>query len=153
MKKYILLLLPILLSYCQPTTQPYFKAKEPSETGIHFSNDITYGDSLSVIDFEYMYNGGGVGVLDVNNDGLLDLYFVGNMKSSRLYLNKGNWQFADITEQAHVSTSTWVSGVAIADVNQDGFKDIYLSVGGDRNTPPEKRHNLLFINNGDMTFT
>ena len=144
MKKYLLLLLPVLINQCKPEPKAYFKTKDPNKTGVRFSNNITYGDSLSVIDFEYMYNGGGVAAVDINNDGWQDLFFVGNMTSSKLYLNKGNWQFEDITDKANVTTSTWASGVAIADVNQDGFKDIYLSVGGDRYTPREKRNNLLF---------
>ena len=90
---------------------------------------------------------------DINNDGLQDLYFTGNMTSSKLYLNKGNWKFEDITEKANVTTSTWASGASMVDINQDGFKDIYISVGGNRNTPESERANILFINNGDLTFT
>lgn len=122
-------------------------------TGITFINSITVDDSISVLDSEYLYNGGGVAVGDINNDGLMDIYFTGNMKSSRLYLNKGNLKFEDITEKAKVSTSEWANGATMADVNQDGFTDIYVSVGGTKYTPEKDRANLLFINKGDNTFT
>ena len=143
----------LLLIACSKDSELLFKAITPAESGIHFSNTITYADSLSVIDFEYMYNGGGVAVGDINNDGLQDIYFTGNMTSSKLYLNKGQWKFEDITEKANVVTSTWASGAAMVDINQDGFKDIYISVGGNRTTPESERANILFINNGDLTFT
>ena len=143
----------MVLVACSPDREPLFKTINPSESGIHFSNTITYADSLSVIDFEYLYNGGGVAIGDINNDGLQDIYFTGNMTSSKLYLNKGKWKFEDITESAKVATSTWASGVSLVDINQDGFKDIYISVGGNRNTPESERANILFINNGDLTFT
>lgn len=122
-------------------------------SNIAFSNDLSFGDSLSVLDFEYMYNGGGVALGDVNNDGLQDIYFTGNMVTSRLYLNRGNFEFEDITEKAGVATGTWANGVVMVDVNQDGYKDIYVSVGGNRNTPEDQRANLLFINNKNETFT
>ncbi len=154
MNKYIrLLFFASLLISCKPDAIPLFKTVGADVSGIHFSNTLTYGDSLSVIDFEYMYNGGGVAVGDINNDGLQDIYFTGNMTTSKLYLNKGDWKFEDITEKANVATSTWASGVAMVDINQDGFKDIYISVGGNRNTPESERENILFINNGDMTFS
>jgi len=154
MKKILLLVFcSVLLLSCKPDSESLFKAVSPIESSIHFSNTITYADSLSVIDFEYMYNGGGVAVGDINNDGLQDLFFSGNMTSSKLYINKGNLKFEDITESAQVTTRTWASGVAMADINQDGFKDIYISVGGNRNTPESERANMLFINNGDLTFT
>ncbi|HEY9488089.1 MAG TPA: VCBS repeat-containing protein, partial [Chryseosolibacter sp.] len=123
------------------------------ESGISFKNTITYSDTLTVLDFEYLYNGGGVGIGDINNDGLQDLYFTGNMTSGRLFLNKGNLRFEDITEKAGVSTSVWVNGVSMVDINQDGHKDIFLCVAGTRNTPAAKKKNLLFINNGNQTFT
>jgi hypothetical protein len=99
-----------------------------------------------------MYNGGGVAVGDINNDGLQDIYLTGNMTSSKLYLNKGNWQFEDITTKAKVGTNVWANGVVMVDINADGFKDIYVCVGGNRNTPDAEKANLLFINKGDNTF-
>ena len=126
---------------------------DPESTSVTFSNNLVYTDTLTVLDFEYLYNGGGVGIGDINNDGLQDIYFSGNMTSGKLYLNKGDWKFEDITEQAGVATSVWVNGVSMVDINQDGFKDIYLCVAGTRNTPKDKMNNLLFINNGNSTFT
>jgi enediyne biosynthesis protein E4 len=149
---FLYLVLLILLVRCSTETTPLFREVSSTNSGIHFSNNITYGDSLSVIDFEYMYNGGGVAVADFDNDGLQDLYFTGNMTSSRLYLNQGNMSFKDITQSANVETTTWASGVAVVDINQDGFKDIYISVGGNRNTPEHLRENLLFVNQGNLTF-
>ncbi|HXR81773.1 MAG TPA: VCBS repeat-containing protein, partial [Saprospiraceae bacterium] len=137
-----------------------FEAVSPESSGVTFANNLMYTDTLTVLDFEYLYNGAGVGIADINNDGLLDIYFSGNMTSGRLFLNKGNpsngeagWKFEDITEQAGVATSVWVNGVSMVDINQDGFKDIYLCVAGTRNTPKNKMNNLLFINNGNSTFT
>jgi len=139
----------VLLSGCDWFgANPLFIEMNSERTGIDFSNTLTYNDSLTVLEYEFMYDGGGVGLIDVNNDGLLDLYFTGNMVTSRLYLNKGNWHFEDITEAAGVGTTGWVNGVSIVDINQDGFKDIYLSLGGPRGRPVQDRANLLFINDG-----
>ncbi len=146
-------LISILLWQCTNRSEELFQTLDADETGIHFSNTILSSDSLTVLDFEYMYNGGGVAVGDINNDGLQDIYFTGNMTSSKLYLNKGNWKFEDITGKANVGTTAWANGVVMVDINADGFKDIYVSVGGDRNTPDARKRNLLFINNGNSTFT
>jgi hypothetical protein len=101
-----------------------------------------------------VYNGGGVGIGDINNDGLPDIFFAGNQVPSRLYLNKGNMRFEDITERAGINTrGRWCSGVSMVDINDDGFLDIYVSVSGPPWTPAAQRANLLFINNGDGTFT
>ena len=85
-----------------------FRKVSPSSSGIIFKNELTYSDSLSVLEFEYMFNGSGVALLDVNNDGLQDVMFGGNMVSSRLYLNKGNLRFEDITKKAGVETNGWI---------------------------------------------
>jgi hypothetical protein len=100
-----------------------------------------------------MFNGSGVALLDVNKDGLQDVIFGGNMVSSRLYLNKGNLKFEDITKKAGVETSGWVYGIAVVDINQDGFDDIYLCKAGSRKSLPAEMKNLFFINNGNGTFT
>jgi enediyne biosynthesis protein E4 len=149
----LLLLLCWLVTRCSDSPEALFKTVNSDQSGIEFSNTITYSDTLSVLDFEYMYNGGGVAIGDVNNDGLQDIYFTGNMVSSKLYLNRGNLKFEDITDKAKAGTSKWANGVAMVDINQDGFKDIYVCMGGNRNTPEIERTNLLFINNGDATFT
>src|SRR6476620_9596234 len=106
--------------------------RKVNSSGISFSNNLTYSDSLSVLDFEYMFNGSGVALLDVNNDGLQDVMFGGNMVSSKLYLNKGNLHFEDITKKAGVETTGWVYGISIVDINNDGFDDIYISKAGSR---------------------
>ncbi|MBP6795874.1 MAG: CRTAC1 family protein, partial [Saprospiraceae bacterium] len=130
-----------------------YTAIKSNESGILFTNTITISDSLVLPGYEYIYNGGGVGVIDVNNDGYQDLFFSGNLISSKLYLNKGGLKFEDITEKAGLITNTWVNGVSIVDINQDGFMDIYLSVGGHQFTPESERANLLYINNKNSTFT
>ncbi|GAB3731157.1 VCBS repeat-containing protein [Spirosoma lituiforme] len=128
-------------------THTRFERLSASHTGIDFANTITESDSLNVLDFEYLYNGGGVGVGDFNGDGLSDVFFAGNQVSSRLYLNKGEFAFNDITDSAGVRTTYWCTGVAVADINQDGRQDIYVST-----IHPDRRKavpNLLFINQGN----
>jgi enediyne biosynthesis protein E4 len=127
-----------------------FESVPASETGITFANTITTSDSINALNFDYIYNGGGVAVGDVNNDSLPDIYFTGNMVSGKLYLNKGNLQFEDVTEKAGVSTTKWTTGVAMIDINTDGFLDIYICVAGKDST---QSANLLFVNNGNGTFT
>jgi len=127
-----------------------FTSLSPKETGINFSNNIDEtklkGGALN----EFGYMGGGVGILDVNNDGLKDIFFCGNQVSSKLYLNKGNNHFEDITLSAGVSTSDWITGVSIVDINNDGYDDIYLCTYGD--SSGKRSHNLLFINQHNNTF-
>lgn len=112
----ILLLLVILLPTCNEKSIKIYSLVKPEDSNIYFSNDITIADSLVLPGYEYIYNGGGVGVIDINNDGLQDLFFSGNMVSSKLYLNKGNLKFEDITEKAGVHTSTWVNEIGRAHV-------------------------------------
>ena len=123
-----------------------FSYVNASKSKVTFSNTIIENDSINPVDFQYCYNGGGVGVGDFNNDGLPDLVFTGNQVSSKIYLNKGDLVFSDISIKSNFSTSTWVTGVAIVDINADGWDDIYLSVGGSgcNNSCP----NMLFINQG-----
>ena len=136
---------------CKPKhTNQLFTFLPSTETGIKFSNDIDEtklpGDALN----EFAYMGGGVGVIDVNNDGLKDLFFCGNQVSSKLYLNKGNNQFEDITQSAGVTTSDWITGVSVVDINNDGYDDIYLCTYG--KTLGTHSRNLLFINQHNNTF-
>src|SRR5882762_1418998 len=152
-KVFLCLAIALILFECTDRSGQLFQSIDAESTGVTFSNNLIYTDTLTVLDFEYLYNGGGVGIADINNDGLLDIYFSGNMTSGKLYLNKGDWKFEDITANAGLTTSVWVNGVAIVDINQDGFKDIYLCVAGTRHTPARKKKSLLFINNGNNTFT
>jgi hypothetical protein len=129
-----------------------FTSIDPRSAGITFSNDLSYTEEFNVYTYRNFYNGGGVGLGDINNDGLIDIFFCGNMVDNKLYLNKGNFQFEDITDKAGVaSAGAWSSGVSIADVNGDGLLDIYVCKSGDPNSA--NRHNELFINNGDLTFS
>lgn len=138
----------VFLSSCDYTKRSVIFEKIPSyKSGVTFNNKITESDSFNVLSFEYIYDGGGVGVGDVNNDGLTDIFFSGNMVSSKLYLNKGNFKFQDVTDSGHISTSSWCTGVAMVDINHDGWLDIYVSavqpIKGGHAVP-----NLLFLNRG-----
>lgn len=135
------------------STDPYFERLPGKKTGIHFINKIQGNDSNHVGNHSFMYNGAGVGIIDVNNDGLPDIYFAGNQVSSRLYLNEGNMRFKDITEQSGTATQRWVTGISVVDINSDGFSDLYCSVLGGPLVSDTTIHNLLFINNGDNTFS
>ncbi|WP_282122602.1 VCBS repeat-containing protein [Algibacter mikhailovii] len=127
-----------------------FSELSPSISSIDFSNNIIENDTLNYFNYPYLYLGSGVSAGDINNDGLTDLYFTGNLVPNKLYLNKGNLKFEDITESAGISgDSRWYSGTTMADVNNDGFLDIYLSVSD----KSEHSANQLFINNGDNTFS
>ncbi|MES2730923.1 MAG: CRTAC1 family protein, partial [Bacteroidota bacterium] len=126
--------------------KPLFQRLDADETGISFNNTIVENDSVNIVDFFYIYNGGGVGIGDLNNDGLADIYFTGNQVSSKLYLNKGNLKFEDVTEVAGVVTHEWARGVAMTDINADGLMDMYVSISG--NNISQNKPNLLFINQG-----
>ncbi|MEO8192995.1 MAG: VCBS repeat-containing protein [Gemmatimonadales bacterium] len=149
------LLIPLLwLAGCgDKDGRPVFKLLSPDETGVRFANTITTDDSLNVQTDVYVYNGAGVAVGDIDNDGLVDIFFSGNMVSSRLYVNKGQMRFDDITGRAGVSTRRWATGATMVDINNDGYLDIYVSVSGPEWSTPKQRANLLFINNGNRTFT
>jgi enediyne biosynthesis protein E4 len=143
----------LLLSCNNHDNNKLFKKLSPANTNIRFTNQLDYNDSVSVLEFEYMFNGGGVALIDINNDSLQDIIFTGNMVSNRIYLNKGNMEFEDITEKAGVASDGWSNGVAVVDINQDGFQDFYVCKAGNYRTPPDKMRNLFYINNGNSTFT
>ena len=155
MRKGLLCLPMLLLMICalaQTPRKTMFRPVPAAESGVNFTNTLRESPVLNIITYEYYYNGGGVGLGDFNNDGLTDIYFSANMQPGKLYINKGNMKFEDITAKAGVSAKRgWKTGVSIADVNGDGFQDIYLCLSGpvDR----ERRTNQLYINNGNLTFT
>lgn len=142
---FLFLLLPVLFFSCKKNT--LFEQISSSHSGVHFNNLIVENDSINPLDKLNIYNGGGVGIGDFNGDGLQDIYFVGNAVSNRLYINKGDFKFEDVTQQAGVGgRGGWGRGVAVVDINNDGWPDIYVC-----NTllnDPVKRRNLLYINQG-----
>ncbi|RVU24994.1 RNA-binding protein [Sandaracinomonas limnophila] len=124
-----------------------FELLDASHTGISFSNDVKDNDTLNILTQEYLYNGGGVGMGDFNQDGLQDLFFAGNIVESKLYINKGELKFEDVTPKAGLDTKKrWCSGVSVVDINADGLLDIYVSVT--MKTADTDRENLLFVNQG-----
>ncbi len=151
---FLLLLLLFILSSCENEEgHQMFRHLGSEQTGITFANNVAPSDSFDSESAPFIYNGAATAAGDINNDGLVDLFFSGNMVSSRLYLNKGNFQFEDITESAGIATERWTAGASMVDINSDGFLDIYVSVSHGGWVKPEERENLLFINNGDSTFT
>ncbi len=121
-------------------------------TGIDFENTLDFNREFNIYTYRNFYNGGGVALGDINNDGLVDIFMSANMKPDKLYLNKGNWKFEDISEKAGVTGQKgWSTGVSMADVNGDGWLDIYVCNSGD--LKGDSRENELYINNGDLTFT
>jgi len=121
----------------------------PAEvSGVHFTNTVLENDTFNILEDEFMYNGGGVGIADFNQDGLQDLYFAGNLVANKLYLNKGNFHFEDVTEASGTAAGdVWSSGVSVVDINGDQLPDIYLSATHDK--APQRRRNKLYINQGN----
>ncbi len=154
LKVFIFLIL-LLITGCthEDDSEKIFHELSPEKTNITFSNIIESTDSLNVQSDHFIYNGAGVATGDINNDGLPDIFFSGNMVSSRLYLNEGDMSFRDITNQSGIQTDKRVTGVSMVDINHDGYMDIYLSVSGTPWSEPDQRRNLLYLNNGDNTFT
>lgn len=154
----IFILLTLFLMGCSQETEVpikkaaiYFESISADSSGIKFKNELYHLNDLNIIEYLYYYNGGGVAIGDINNDGLEDIYFTANQTPDRLYLNLGNLKFRDITEEAGIIIdSSWSTGVTMEDVNNDGLLDIYVSkVGNYKNL---KAHNLLYINKGNNTF-
>ncbi len=128
-----------------------FEVMPESHTHFNFTNEVKEDLRYNFLNFYYIYNGGGVGVGDINNDGLQDIYMVTITGANKLFLNKGNLQFEDITAKAGVAAADGVkTGVVLVDINADGYLDIYLCKSGNE---PATRSNLLFINNKDLTFS
>lgn len=149
-----ILSISIFFSSCttEKVTPSLFTLIPESDTNIHFKNQFKETLHFNFLNYAYVYNGGGVAAGDINNDGLVDLYFTSNQGSNKLYLNQGNFNFKDITETALVSDTTgWSTGVAMVDINNDGWLDIYVSKSGSLDNH-EHRKNKLFINQKDNTF-
>src|SRR5680860_350551 len=150
----IAILLAILASSCNDdnvtaTKPPLFDRIGDSQSNLRFSNTIRESDTLNYYSFPYIYMGGGVGLGDFNNDGLSDIYVTGNMSENKLYLNRGNMVFEDVTRRAGVQgDGRWYTGISLVDIDHDGFLDIYLSVAGLNGDT----RNQLLRNRGDMTF-
>jgi len=129
-----------------------FKRLGKDQTNIDFINKLSFDSEFNIYTYRNFYNGGGVALGDINNDGLIDIYLSANQSANKLYLNKGNFHFEDITEKAGVAgIRAWSTGVSLADVNADGWLDIYVCNSGD--VKGDDRENELFINNGDLTFS
>ncbi|WP_339647737.1 VCBS repeat-containing protein [uncultured Salegentibacter sp.] len=129
-----------------------FSKMSSTQTGINFENTITNTKDFNIFRYRNFYNGAGVGIGDINNDGLPDIYLTSNLGENKLYLNKGDFKFEDITKSSGTAgTKNWSTGVSMVDINHDGLLDIYVSNAG--NIEGADRKNELFINNGDLTFT
>jgi hypothetical protein len=159
MKFRIQLLACLVVLFCLACTKKseeksatLFKMLPADSTGIIFSNQLSFTQEFNIYTYRNFYNGGGVGIADINNDGLVDIYFTANQLPNKLFLNKGNFKFEDVTSKAGVAgTKAWSTGVSMADVNGDGFIDIYVCNSGD--VKGDNKQNELFINNGDLTFS
>lgn len=153
-RQYIITLLTALLAgACSQKPKTLFQLLSAEQSGVRFENKLNESESQNILAYEYFYNGGGVAAADFNNDGLTDLYFTGNQVNNKLYLNRGQLSFEDITQQAGVQgrPGGWKTGVSVADVNADGWLDIYVCYSG--NLAPAMRKNQLFINNKNLTFS
>jgi enediyne biosynthesis protein E4 len=142
----------LLLAACGDSPDTRFTKVSSGSSNIEFKNLLIEDEEFNVLNYPYFYNGGGVAVGDINNDGLNDVFFTGNMVKNRLYINKGDFTFEDITVKSTVADKQgWCTGTTMADVNADGWLDIYVCRSADAD--PARRKNLLFINNRDNTFT
>ena len=151
MKNIACSILMTLLAACGTNQPQVFQRLSPDRTGIKSNNKIEEDEEHNVYNYMNIYTGAGVATGDINNDGLTDIYFSGNMVTGRLYLNRGNLQFQDITVSSGIKNNSWGTGASMVDLNQDGWPDIYVCVSG--SAAPEERANLLYINNGDNTFS
>ena len=143
-KKYYLISIFLIFSCSEKTL---FEEISKNKSGILFNNLIIENDSMNILDYEYLYNGGGAAISDFNNDGMQDIFFTGNMVNNKLYLNEGDWKFRDISIESNTEgKGKWSSGVSIIDINQDGMKDIYISCS--TYEPKIKRENILYVNLG-----
>ncbi|CAH0994670.1 hypothetical protein EMA8858_00782 [Emticicia aquatica] len=157
MKVFNLSVILFLLIGCKNNSDTIFEKLDADDTNIHFINKIEETETDNVLSYEYFYNGGGVAAADFNNDGLTDLYFTANQGEDKLYINKGNLAFEDVTEKSGIKwNGEWKTGVTIVDINNDGWQDIFVSVSANIDNE-NLRHNKLYINkknkNGSPQFT
>lgn len=140
----------LLLLFSCNKEKTLFQKLSPEASGITFTNQVTESEKENILNYEYFYNGGGMASGDFNNDGLLDLYFTGNQVDNKLYLNKGDLRFEDITEKSGTAgrKGAWKTGVSLVDINADGWLDIYVCYSGLRDSTLRK--NQLFINNHNL---
>ena len=149
-----LLLFCFFNSSAQNKNKQLFTLQNQIQSGITFTNSVKDIEDFNALSHPNHWNGGGVAIGDINNDGLQDIYFSGNEVGNKLYLNKGDLKFQDITKSAGLEAlDGWNTGVTTADVNADGWLDIYVCRSGLNSTSPDKLSNLLFINNGNLTFS
>lgn len=147
-----LLALTLICSCTSKKSPSLFEKVSPEDSGINFTNQLTYTEQLNPYTYRNFFNGAGVALGDINNDGLLDIFFTGNMVENKLYLNKGNWQFEDITQAAGATGSGfWATGATFVDINADGWLDLYICKSGPPSDEPGRKNELL-INQKDGTF-
>lgn len=148
-----ILFISMAVACSKQENEPVFELMKEEETGIVFNNKIENTEEFNIFNYRNFYNGGGVAVGDINNDGLPDIFFTSNMGSNKLYLNKGNWKYEDISKKAGIEEADkWNTGVVMVDINHDGLLDIYVCNAGYRKFTKQQK-NALFINNGNLTFT
>ncbi|MGR3810446.1 VCBS repeat-containing protein [Jiulongibacter sp. NS-SX5] len=149
LKKYMFAASLALVAMSCSNDKTLFELVSSEESGITFSNTIIENDSINILAFDYVYNGAGVGIADFNGDGFQDIFFSGNQTNNKLYLNKGDFEFEDITDLAGVEgANKWSSGVAIIDINQDGLQDIYVAATSTNGSAPSQRENSLYVHQG-----
>ena len=146
----LFILIAGLFGACNSLEQSRFSREDGEGSGFVFYNEIREDSMYNALDFTNLYTGSGVGIGDINQDGLPDIFMGACMNSSKLFLNKGGMKFEDVSEQMGIETDRWITGVAMVDINQDSWLDIYLSVSGPPGAP---RENLLFINEAGKSFT
>src|SRR5690606_18973738 len=145
--RFLIIILFALLAACDKKKSTLFVLTDPDETGVYFNNLVEETDSFNILSYEYIYNGGGVAIADFNNDGKQDIFFTGNQVPNKLYINQGNFKFKDVTDIASVNVrGRWNAGVSTIDINNDGWMDLYVCAT--THPDPERRRNMLFVNQG-----